>query len=326
MEPSADMKPRMSVVVPAFLGYDTVLAALDSWEAQTCRRQLEIIVLCPTRPSYPLPHGQILVETGSLLLHEARAAGVRKATASYVIFAEDHCLPDPDCAEAMLHRLEEGWDAVGPALRSGNPHGAITQGCFLITYAEWMLPTCGPVSYLPGHNAALQRQALIDIGPELEDELLAPIFLMRRLRSEGRRFFVEDQARMRHFDVADWKKSIRIFFTVGQGCGASRLRQASVFTRGLYAAIAPITAARHFARGLVHYLRAGQRAGFSPQSLVTAGFFACVWACGESAGAWKGTARVSPGLWIGEIKPVSREQQEESTLPAPTPAPAASSS
>ncbi|MBA2707070.1 MAG: glycosyltransferase [Gemmatimonadaceae bacterium] len=307
----------MSVVVPAFLGYDTVLAALDSWEAQTCRSQLEIIVLCPTGPSHPLPHGQILVETGSLLLHEARAAGVRKATASYVIFAEDHCLPDADCAEAMLHRLEEGWDAVGPALRSGTPRGAVTQGSFLITYAEWMLPTRGPISCLPGHNAAMRRQTMIDMGPELEEELLAPVFLMRRLRSEGRRFYIEDQARMRHFDVAQWKKSARIFFIVGQGCGASRLRHASGFTRGIHAAIAPVTAARHFARGLVHYLRAGQRAGFSLQSLVTAGFFACVWACGESVGAWKGTARVSQTLWIGEIKPVSREQvQEESALTA----------
>lgn len=308
MESSTDLRPKMSIVVPAFLGYDSVVAALDSWEAQTCRSQIEIIVLCPASPGNRLPHGQIVVETGSLLLHEARAVGVRKATADYVLLAEDHCLPDADCVEAILRRTEEQWDAVGPALRSGNPGGAITQGIFLITYAQWMLPARGPVSHLPGHNAALRRQPLLDMGTELEDELISPKFLMRRLRSEGCRFYVEDEARMRHFDVPQLKKSIQIFFSVGQGCGAVSLRGASIFSRALYGLITPVIAARHFARGVVQYLRAGLRAGFSPQSLAAAGFFACVWACGESAGAWKGLARVTSTLWIGEIKPVSREQ------------------
>jgi len=69
-----------------------------------------------------------------------------------------------------------------------------------------------------------------------------------------------------------------------------------------------VTAARHFGRGLIHYVRAGRRAGFGFQSVLAGGFFACVWAVGESVGAWRGLARVTPDLWISEIKPVSMEQ------------------
>ena len=76
MEPQTDLKPRISVILPALLGYQTVLAALDSWDAQTCRQQLEILVLCPTQPEPAVaqPGHRVLV-TGDLLLHEALGGG-----------------------------------------------------------------------------------------------------------------------------------------------------------------------------------------------------------------------------------------------------------
>ena len=49
MEASNNLKPIISIIVPAMLGYHSILAALNSWEAQRCRDQLEILVLCPTR-------------------------------------------------------------------------------------------------------------------------------------------------------------------------------------------------------------------------------------------------------------------------------------
>jgi hypothetical protein len=308
LEQSTDLKPKISIILPALMGYDSVLAALDSWDAQTSRSDMEIVVLCPAAPDHPVPSHHTIIETGSAHLHQARAAGIRKATADYVILAEDHCLPDPDCVEVILRRLDEGWDAVGPSLRPGYRHGALAQGVFLISYGQWMLPAGGSVAHLPGHNAALRRQPLIDMGAGLEDDLLIPLFLMRRLHSKGQRFCVDSRTGMRHFDVPQWRTSAEIFFAVGMGCGAVRLARASTFTRVLYAAITPVTAARHFARGLIQYVRAGRRAGFGVESIVTGGIFACVWALGESVGAWRGVERVTPDLWISEIKPVSREQ------------------
>lgn len=308
MESSTDLKPKISVIVPAFLGYDSVAAALDSWEAQTRRADIEIIVLCPVAPGSRLARGQTVLETGSLQLHEARAAGVRKAKADYVILAEDHCLPDIDCVERMLNRMNEKWDAIGPAIRSGNFPGIVVEGSFLISYAQWLLPKSGSTSSLPGHNAVVRKQPLLDIGDDLDDELRTPVFLMSRLRSEGRSFCIEETAGMRHFDVPHWGRTTSIFFRVGQGVGAVRRGKSSVIVRALFVLLTPLTAARHFARGLIHYARAGHRAGFSPLSLVSAAVFATVWACGESVGAIKGIVQVLPHLWTSEIKPVSRDQ------------------
>ena len=307
MEESIDMTPRISVILPALLGYDSVHAALDSWEAQTCRDQLEILVLCPEASRVSLPRGQTIVETGALHLHEARAAGIRRASAEYVLLAEDHCIPDHDCVEALLRRVDEGWDVVSPALRPGEL-GLIAQGSFIISYSEWMLPEPRKASHVPGHNVVMRKQPLLDMGDQLERELISAMFLMRRLQKAGARFFVDDRARMRHFDVTELNRTMAIFFAVGQGCGATRLRERSKLTRALYGFMIPLIAARHFVRGTKEYARAGRRAGFSPMCVVAGGFFACVWAIGESVGAWRGVESVTPNLWIGEIKPVSREQ------------------
>ena len=308
MEPSTGLKPKISIILPAILGYDSVSASLDSWEAQRCRHQLEILLLCPTRPDHPIPSEHVVVETGSMRLHEARAAAVRKAAAEFVMFAEDHCLPDPECVEVLLHRIEEPWDAVGTALRSGDPRMAVAQGSFLITYSQWMLPTRGPISHLPGHNVVVRKTALLNLGSELEEELLFGGFLMKRLRLDGCRFYVDDQARMRHFDPPNWARSVQIFFTIGMGCGAIRLKRSSMVARVLYGLLIPMIAARHFGRGLIDYIRTGPRAGFDLKGLFAAAILACVWAGGEAVGAWRGLARVTPTLWSSEIKPVSREQ------------------
>jgi hypothetical protein len=308
MGQEAAIKPKLSVIVPALLGYDTVLAALDAWEAQSCRAQLEILVLCPTAPAGPLPAGQLVIVTGSLHLHQARCLAILQASADYVVLAEDHCLPDKFWTQAILDRLAEGWDAIGPALRSGNPTTKWTQASFLLGYGQWMSPVPGgPATVLPGHNAVLRRQPLLELGgPALEEELLVAAFLLRRLGSQAQRFFLEDRATMRHFDLPGWKRCLPIFCCVGLGFGALRTRHWPRAGRILYWAATPAIAARHWMRALTHYRRAGSQARLAPFCLVAALPLALAWACGEAAGALLGIARVTPFLSYGEIKPVAR--------------------
>lgn len=309
MEETAHLTPRISVIVPGLLGYETVSTALAAWERQTCRRDIEIIVLSPDAPRELPPRVRVL-DTKGLLLHEARARAIREADGDYIMLAEDHCLPDADCMEAMLERVGERWDAIGPSLRPGVT-GSVAMGSFLISYAQWLHPQSGPVDHLPGHNAVIRKAPLIAMGRELEEQLIGAMFLMATLKSQGARFFVDAHARMRHFDVPDLVRSGRIFFAVGKGCGAMRTRRSSRGRRAFHAVLAPLVAARHFSRGAGQYIRAGRSAGFGAGSISASAVFACVWAAGESVGALKGIERVKPGLWISEIKPVIDSQAIE---------------
>jgi glycosyltransferase involved in cell wall biosynthesis len=312
------MKPKLSIVLPAMLGYRTVRAALDSWEAQTCAEPLEILILCPDHlgPSaaQALPPGQRFIPIGSADLHEARAIGIQHASADYVMLAEDHCLPDPAWAQAILHRLAEGWDAVGSALRPGNRTSCWTESSFLIGYGEWMMPvTGGPTAILCGWNGTIRTQLLRQLGSELAGELLMGAFLVRRLHRQGHRFYLEDRAQMRHFDPPGWFFETWQFVIVGLGFGAMRTRRWSLPARLLYPLAAPAIAFLHWKRAFVHYRRAGPGSGVRPAALPAALLLAAAWGLGEAAGAWLGTARVAPHSWRTEVKPVSREDVAGST-------------
>jgi hypothetical protein len=319
MEAPSHLKPELSIILPAMLGYDSVQAAVHAWESQTCRDRLEILVLCPDRlgpteaQASALPAGQVIVPVGSMDLHEARAIAIHRAAGDYVMLAEDHCLPDPGWAQAILDRLEEGWDAVGSGLRPGNRTTRWAEGSFLLGYAEWMLPVDGgPSEVLCGWNGTIRTQPLRALGSELSGELLLGAFLVRRLHRQGLRFYLEDRAQMRHFDPPAFAYELYLLVIVGLGYGAMRTRSWPLPARLLYPLAAPAVAFLHWKRAFVHYRRAGRACGVRWSALLAAVLLACAWGLGEAVGALVGTARVAPVLWRTEVKPVSSEVVENS--------------
>ena len=313
------MKPRLSILLPAKLGYDTALAALDAWDAQTARAELEVLILCPEHlgptaaQAEQLQPGQIVVRTGSADLHDMRALGLREASGEYVVLAEDHCLPDPEYAAAILARLEEGWDGVGPALRPGNRATSWSEGSFLIGYGEWMEPvTQGPTDVLCGWNGTVRTTLLRDLADELSGLMRVGAFAISRIRHQGSRFYLENRARMRHFDPPGFTYELYLLFVVGLGFGAMRTREWSMAARLLYPLATPAIAFLHWKRAFTHFRRAGTAAGLRLTALAAAAVLAGAWAVGEAIGAVLGIDRVTPLLWVTEVKPVTREQVAES--------------
>jgi hypothetical protein len=303
------------VVLPAMLGWETVRPALRCWLDQTEIERLEIVLVAPDadEAASRLPASVVPVASGSLLLHEARAAGIRRSSGSHVVIAEDHCVPDPDFLTAVLRSIDEGAEILGPALRPGNPQTAIGQAAFLLGYGEWLAPPSGPASSLPGHNVVVRRELLIDGDVELERELILSAFLVERLRRDGARARFVPDARMRHFDYPEPGAAIRIFATVGMGFGALRTRAWPAPGRWLYPFAAPAIAAKHWLRGAREFRRAGRRSGLDFSCLLACVPLAVAWACGEAVGALLGADRVAPWVWRSEVKPVTSEMLRESS-------------
>jgi hypothetical protein len=297
--------PRVSVVVPALRGFDTVSAALAAWEAQSRRERLEVIVLCPDADrGRALPDGLRTIDTSGLGLHEARALAVRQARGDYVMIAEDHCLPDADTAERLLDALDEGWDVVAPALRSADPRTMAARAAFAIGYSEWMEPVrSGERRVLPGHNTVVRRTALLGAGDELEQHLVSAAFLSRHLVAGGWRSHLHAPARMRHFDSTSWRFHLKAFVCVGLAFGAARTRNWPRVARALYPLAAPAVMARHYARAS----RQLRRAQSLPRTRPGVALLAAVWGLGEAAGALAGIRRIGRAIEITEIKPVTPE-------------------
>ncbi len=303
------MKPKLSILLPAMKGYHSVRAVLEAWEAQTCRGQLEILVVCPgvsAAAPATLPCGQVIVPVGAVDLHEARAIGMQHVSADYVTLAEDHCLPDPDWARAILNRIDEGWDAVASTLRPGERACSWAEGSFLLGYSEWMSPVSGgPTKVLCGWNGTIRTQLLRQFEPGLASELLVGAFLVRQLGEQGHRFYLEDSARMRHFDPRGGIREVLLLLIVGLGFGAMRTRRWPLAARLLYPLATPAVAFLHWKRAFAHYRRAGAACGLRANAPIAAAALALAWGLGEAAGSWLGVARVAPYLWRTEVKPVS---------------------
>ena len=197
------MTPKISILLPAPKG-EAAPQRPKSGSVRTAANGLRF--WCSVRPPGPderarasLPAGQIVVPVGAASLHDARAIGVAHASGEYVMLAEDHCVPEPGWATAILGRIDEGWDGVGAALRAGDLRSRWAEASFLIGYGEWMMPVeSGPTAVLCGLNGTIRTDLMRAFGVRLRDELVIGAFLVRHLREQGCRFYLEARAGMRH--------------------------------------------------------------------------------------------------------------------------------
>ena len=320
LEAQTVLNPRISVLFPAILGFASAETALACWNRQAHQDQFEILILFPQHlgPSPEeasrLPRNWVLIPYEAGELHQVRALGVDHARGEYVVLAEDHCVPDPDWMDAMLSRTQEGWDGIGCALRAGNREGCWPEASFLIGYGEWMMPVQGgPSEVLCGWNGTIRTERVRQFGKELAAEMLMGAFLVKKLKDQGCRFYLEERARMRHFDPDGFSCEMFLLFLVGLGFGAKRTVTWSLPLRWLYPLGVPIVAMLHWKRAYTHFRRAGIRAGMGFDTLAAALVLACAWALGEGCGAVLGPRRVGHHLWQTEVKPVSREDEARST-------------
>ncbi len=303
------MKPKVSVILPALLGSESAQAAIEAWEMQTNREDLEIILLCPDAEAAQQRLGErfLTICTESLYLHEARAEGIRLAKADNLFLAEDHCLPAPDCVAKLVDRLAEGWDAVGSVLQAGTKTAAGEAG-FLCGYGEWTAPLrAAEVEHLAGHNLLIRRQPFIDLGDRLSDRLFICGFCIGNFHRQGLRFFLEPTARMTHYDPPTFRRQLFIFLVSGLGFGACRTDDWSWPVRGLFVVAFPMVAATHWLRLWRVLPRLDLSPGKHLKLLLAAIPIVIVWGVGEAVGAILGQRCVEGVTWQAEVKPVTLE-------------------
>jgi hypothetical protein len=297
--------PRLSVILAAVSGESSVAPVVEAWERQTRRDAIEVLVTVPEGVSRDEDWMRVIV-TGEPGVHANRMRAYEESKGEYVMVGEDHCLPDPDYVKMVLPRLDEGWDAVAPALRCGNPRHSSCQAEFAVAYGEWMEPIAtGVIALPPGVNVAMRRAALEGMGERLHEKLMLATFAMLELRKKKARFYLESNARMRHFNLETWDRSVRCLWAVGQGFGYLRTRDWPGVMQLGFPLLAPLVALMHWRRGLRQYLRAGRQIGYSWRCVPGMALLSIVWAAGEAVGALRSDAAINEALTVGEVKPVS---------------------
>src|SRR5271165_5656344 len=226
--------PAMSVVVITPDGYETIATVLRHLEAQSVKRQLEVVIVAPATDAIPLDapelqgfHKVQLVPFAGVVssTSAARVAGVRAARAPVVAFVEDHSFPQPGWAEALIAAYSGPWAAVGPAVGNANPGNSISWANLLIEYEPWLdavVPEA--VEHLPGHNSSYKRALLLEYGDALEAMLEAESVLHWDLRTRGFQLRLEPAARTLHLNYSTVPASIQLRFHAGRIFAAARAR------------------------------------------------------------------------------------------------------
>lgn len=260
----------MSVVLVTPGTYDVIARTVSALREQSAAHHLELVIVAPDVTAVAVPDvdrfvfaSVRLVETGrGRHLAAAQAAGVRAATAQVIAFAEDHAVPQPGWASALMEAHRGPWTAVGPAMRNANPDTMTSWADFLLGYGRWREPApAGPTRHVPGHNSSYKRTALIGFGTRLAQWLDAPALLHANLAAQGRELYLEPEAVVAHTNFSSLRLWLTIRFHAGRAFAAARSADWSLRKRMVYALATPAVPFVRFSRIAIESYRGAQSAG-----------------------------------------------------------------
>lgn len=255
------MTPAMSVILPTPADFASIATTVGYLRRQTIASRVELVVVVMGERDFALDRaaceglwGVQVVRAGAGSHGEPSAAGVRAARADIVVFAEDHCFPEPEWAEALLDTYDsEDVAAVGPVFRNANPATAISWCDFVIGYGPWIdQNTSGDQPFLAGHNSSYRRDVLLALGQRLEELLESETVLHMELRASGRRLVVQPRARAAHTNFGRFDIWMPVQYHCGRVFAAERARGWSWAKRAFYAAASPLIPGVRFVRAVRH--------------------------------------------------------------------------
>ncbi|HYO46174.1 MAG TPA: glycosyltransferase [Gemmatimonadota bacterium] len=241
--------PLLSAIVVAPEGWPPVRNTVRHLAAQSIADQIEIVLVVPRGFAFDTDaaaldgfSGWRVAEVDGIVGGAAGyAAGVRAASAPFVVLTEDHCYPEPGWAEALIGAYDDRTAVVGPVVAHANEGGAIAWADYLLGYGPWLDPTPGgDVEYLPGHNSSYRRSALLPYEPDLDRWLEAESVLHWDMREKGWRLVLEPKARTHHFSFSRPSSWLKSTFLQSRAFAGRRTREAGLAKRLFWVAACPL--------------------------------------------------------------------------------------
>ncbi len=241
--------PDLSVVLITPDRLETIARTMKHLREQSVPNQLEIVIVAPSKGAISGNNAGSngfqairVVEVGNLTsTSEARAAGVRAASAPLVAFVEDHCFPEPGWADALIRSHRRPAAGIGPVFLNANPKTLTSWANLLAEYGPWLDPAPeGTDTHIPGHNSCYRREVLLEYGQRLGAILEAESALHWELHARGYQFRLEPAAKTRHLNFSRFWPSLPLRFHGGRLFAANRARNWPILRRALYVAASPL--------------------------------------------------------------------------------------
>ena len=240
--------PVMSVVLVTATRLTDVCLTLQALAAQSVREQLELVLVSPGDES--LPHARWLTGFHSVSLirvpavasrGSGAAPAVRAARGGIIALMENHVLPEPDWAEAIIRAHKEPWAAVGPRVVGLPSRSWVARANGFVNYARFSgYDQALEVPELPWHNTTYKRQAILPFAEQLDTLLDREAELHAALRAQGQRLCLFPSARLRHMHVSNALEAFNHTVHSGRVFAAERARTWPWWRRLAYATLWPL--------------------------------------------------------------------------------------
>lgn len=247
--------PALSVLLVTPDGYHTIRNTMRFLQQQTVSRQLEVIIIAPSAAQLTLDLAETtmfqrvhVVEVGQITnMAAVKLPGIAQAIAPVVVFAEDHCFPQPEWAEALIRAHQQNWTVVGPMVTNANPGSALSWANYIHDFGRWSPPlSAGPTDSTPWHNSSYKRETLLQYGPDLAGMLSVEGLLHQDLQAQGRKLYLEPKAVVSHLNISRWWSSFKHSVVGGWLLAARRSESWPWFKRLVFAAAFFLIPVRRF--------------------------------------------------------------------------------
>jgi hypothetical protein len=287
--------PAVTFVVVTMDSYQTIQNTVRAIAAQTVRNRIEVVIVTPNPSALKIDETDtnglynvcVAATRPESTIAQARAEGVRAASAPIIAMSEDHAFPAPNWAELMIERHAQGYAVVGPALYNANPNTRKSWATLMFEYTAWAYQTePREQDHLPGHNSTYKRDVLLSYGERLGEALAVESLIHWELGKQGHRLFQETGARTFHLNFSRSGSILIPQFYGGRMFAGARAKNWSALKRLIYGGgslLLPILRLRHIRATVAPVLR--EKIGWCLPELIPILIFG---AFGEMLGYWFG--------------------------------------
>lgn len=212
--------PSLSVVLVTGRFRKLNTQVLQALLEQDIIDRMEVLIIdCVSTGTPPLPGSdhvsvRVINESRDINFEAGMMIGIRQARAPIVALLEEHCIPLPGWARAMVEAHQEPWGAVCGEVINGNPGLGPSNAEFLATRnIRWQSPAeRGQLPMIDGHNSAYKRDILLSYGDQLELMLRTEAVLLFKMQDDGHKLLLEPAAKYIHVNIASFRATPTALF------------------------------------------------------------------------------------------------------------------
>lgn len=198
------MSPSLSAVLVIGELRDRAERTLRGLAEQTALEEMEVVIVDTAAGEarelrVPESLDPVWVDGRGLGRGEDRAAGTAAATAPVLALIEDHAVPDPSWAEALIEAHRGPWSVVGYAFRLAEPSNYVSRAGLVSEAGPWLHPAQRRrASTLPASNVSVKAAALRDVSDDPGSFLLLHHTLAGQFEKAGHPMLLEPGAVIAH--------------------------------------------------------------------------------------------------------------------------------